>query len=149
MMISLAVTDESQIAQARRESTEIAKRHGFGEVDGGRVALVATELCTNLIKHGRGGELLAGAYEENGRSGIQLIALDQGPGMANVQACLADGYSSAGTPGHGLGAVTRQSEVVDIATWLGVGTAVLARVSAVKGKTESAASFPTFGAVCV
>ena len=50
--------------------------------------------------------------------------------MSNVAACLADGYSSAGTAGHGLGAVIRQSHFVDIGSWPGIGTAVLARVSA-------------------
>ena len=70
--------------------------------------------------------------------------------MTNVAACLADGYSSAGTAGHGLGAVVRQSHFVDIASWPGVGTAVLARVA--PGKPEAASKpppSPTWGAVSV
>src|SRR5262249_12718185 len=94
------------------------------------VALVATELSTNLIKHGRGGELLIGSFAGHQASGIELIALDKGPGMANVNACLEDGYSSSGTAGQGLGAVIRQSHDVDIASWPGTGTAVLARLEA-------------------
>ena len=87
----------------------MARRQGFGEVDSGKVALVATELSTNILKHGRGGELLVGTYGEGGESGIELLALDKGPGIADVAACLADGYSTAGTAGKGLGAVMRQS----------------------------------------
>jgi hypothetical protein len=72
--------------------------------------------------------------------------------MANVQACLADGYSSAGTAGHGLGAVIRQSHLVDIASWPGVGTAVLARIGPDNGKNNNravASSHSGFGAVSV
>jgi anti-sigma regulatory factor (Ser/Thr protein kinase) len=127
-MIALAVEEESQISQARRAAIETSKRHGFGEVDVGRAALVATELATNIIKHGKSGEILVGPYGEEGDSGIELIALDKGPGIANIRASLTDGYSTAGTAGKGLGAVVRQSHFVDIASWPGAGTAVLARL---------------------
>jgi anti-sigma regulatory factor (Ser/Thr protein kinase) len=107
----------------------MARRQGFDEADAGRVALVATELATNLLKHGNGGEILAGSFgEDQDGGGIELIALDKGPGMPNVAASLADGYSTAGTAGKGLGAVVRQSHFVDVASWPGVGTAILARL---------------------
>jgi anti-sigma regulatory factor (Ser/Thr protein kinase) len=127
-MIALAVHDQSQVSEARRGAIELAQREGFGEVDAGRVALVATELATNILKHGNGGEILAGTYGEGPDSGVELIALDKGPGIANVAGALADGYSTAGTPGKGLGAVVRQSHFVDLASWPGNGTAVLARL---------------------
>nr|WP_249148592.1 SpoIIE family protein phosphatase [Bradyrhizobium jicamae] len=106
----------------------MAQRQGFGDSDAGRVALVATELATNILKHGRAGEILVGAYGEGPDGGLELIALDKGPGISNVAASLADGYSTAGTPGKGLGAVVRQSHFVDVASWPGIGTAVLARL---------------------
>jgi anti-sigma regulatory factor (Ser/Thr protein kinase) len=129
-MIAVSVQDPSQVAEARRRAVAAAERHGFSNSDTGRVALVATELSTNLLKHGQGGELLIGLFEDNGASGVELIALDKGPGMTNVDACLEDGHSSAGTAGHGLGSVIRQSHEVDIASWPGTGTAVLARLEA-------------------
>jgi len=106
----------------------MAERQGFGDTDTGRVALVATELATNILKHGRGGEILVGPYGEGTDSGIELIALDQGPGITNIAVSFADGYSTAGTAGKGMGAVVRQSHFVDIASWPGNGTAVLARL---------------------
>src|SRR5215472_7897064 len=127
-MIALAVQDQSQVSETRRRATEMAERQGFGDTDSGRVALVATELATNILKHGGGGEVLVGSYGEGPDSGIELIALDKGPGMANVVASFADGYSTAGTAGKGLGAVVRQSHFVDIASWPGNGTAILARL---------------------
>lgn len=148
-MIAVTVKDPSQVAEARRSATDIAARHGFDDTEAGRGALVATELATNLIKHGSGGELLIGNFDDGVSNGLELLALDKGPGMANVAACLADGYSSTGTRGHGLGAVVRQSHFVDIASWPGVGTAVLAHVTAARPKPEKGAVGNAWGAVSV
>jgi anti-sigma regulatory factor (Ser/Thr protein kinase) len=149
VMISVAVNDGSQVAEARRDVVAIARQQGFNEVDAGRAALVATELATNLVKHARGGELLVGSAPDEDGDGIQILALDRGRGMANVQACLADGYSSAGTAGKGLGAVIRLSTFVDIASWPGVGTAVLSRIEPGKTRVARATSYSAFGAVSV
>lgn len=131
-MISIAVQDQSQVAEARRHAGDVAKRNGFNEIDTGRASLIATELATNLIKHARGGEILIGPFVDQGHQGIELLALDRGPGIGNVAMCLEDGYSSAGTAGHGLGAVRRQSHLLEIASWLSVGTGVLSRIVAGK-----------------
>src|SRR5689334_11819768 len=151
-MIALAVQDQSQVSETRRRATEMADRQGFGDTDSGRVALVATELATNILKHGGGGEVLVGTYGDGADTGIELIALDKGPGISNVAASLADGHSTAGTAGKGLGAVVRQSHFVDIASWPGHGTGILARLkqgSAPEGFTDTsrvgAVSVPKLG----
>lgn len=147
-MIALTVHDQSQVSETRRRATELAEREGFGDTDSGRVALVATELATNILKHGNGGEILVGTFGEGEDSGIELIALDKGGGIPNVAASMADGYSTAGTPGKGLGAVVRQSHFVDIASWPGSGTAVLARLK--RGQpSEGAPDNSRIGAVSV
>jgi anti-sigma regulatory factor (Ser/Thr protein kinase) len=149
MTVAIPIRDTSQIAEARREAIAVARRNGFKEGDSGRVGLVATELGTNLVKHGRGGELLIGVIEDNEVSGIELLAIDQGPGIGNVEQCLRDGYSSAGTAGNGLGAVIRQSHLVDIASWPGFGTGVLARVQPGPPSPKRYASRTGWGAVSV
>jgi anti-sigma regulatory factor (Ser/Thr protein kinase) len=128
-VISLAITEQSAIAAARRLATGDAQRIGFNETATGRIALVATELATNVLHHGGGGELLIGPYEDGGPPGIEILALDEGKGMADVARCLQDGYSTAGTAGTGLGAVLRQSDLVDIVSQPNAGTAILARFS--------------------
>jgi anti-sigma regulatory factor (Ser/Thr protein kinase) len=148
-MRSVAVNEISQVSQARREAVDIAKNNAFSETDAGRVAIVATELATNLIKHGGGGEILVGPYEDRGKSGIEILALDRGKGMANIQTCFQDGFSQAGTAGNGLGAVVRQSHVVDVASWPGLGTAVLARLERGAPSPETDRSHPPWGAVAV
>lgn len=148
-MKSVGVTDQSGVAEARRTATDLAERVGFTDVETGKLALVATELSTNLIKHGSGGEILVGTYEDDDSQGIEILALDKGAGMRNVAACLEDGYSSAGTAGHGLGSVIRQSHFVDIGSWPGLGTAVLSRVVPGKSEPGKPPTEPTWGGVSI
>jgi anti-sigma regulatory factor (Ser/Thr protein kinase) len=128
-VISAPVTESSQVAHARSRASGAATAIGLGEVDAGRAALVATEMATNLIKHGGGGELLIGSYEDRTGAGLELIALDRGRGILNLQSSLQDGFSSSGTAGHGLGAIRRQSQVMEVVSWPNRGTAVLSRIS--------------------
>lgn len=146
-MKSVGVNDQSGVAEARRAATELAQGAGFTDTDKGKLALIATELATNLFKHGSGGEILMGTYEDNESQGIEILALDKGAGMSNVAACLEDGYSTAGTAGRGLGAVVRQSHFVDIGSWPGLGTAILARVAPGKPAAEKPPSISTWGGV--
>jgi stage II sporulation SpoE-like protein len=83
-----------------------------------------------------------GLYEDTESAGIELLALDRGRGIANLQAALADGYSSAGTAGNGLGAVFRQSQAIEIASWSGLGTAILARLEPGKPPTSKSRERP-------
>jgi anti-sigma regulatory factor (Ser/Thr protein kinase) len=149
MTLSIAIKDTSQIAEARREAAAVAQRNGFKEGDNGRVALIATELATNLIKHGRGGELLINTFADREGTGTELLAIDQGPGIGNVEQCLRDGYSSAGTAGNGLGAIIRQSQLVDIVSWPGLGTGVLARIQSGTPSPKRYKSRNGWGAVSV
>ena len=127
-MRAVRVEDSSQVAEARRTALTMAGELGFGEVAAGRVAIVATELATNLLKHAGSGEILVGAFDDGEGAGLECIALDRGPGLANRDAAMRDGHSSAGSPGTGLGAIVRQSQEVDIYSQPGVGVAVLARL---------------------
>ncbi|HKQ13698.1 MAG TPA: ATP-binding protein [Steroidobacteraceae bacterium] len=127
-MQSLIVTESSQIAQARRAVAALAARQGFDEEDAGRAALVAMEICSNLVKHGGGGELIAQPLERDERRGVGLIGLDKGPGIDDLARSLRDGFSTGGSPGTGLGAISRLSQVFDVYSQPGQGTVVLAQL---------------------
>src|SRR5687768_10037593 len=126
--VILPVTEPSQVGEARRAAAALAGRLGFDDRDAGKVALVVTEAATNLVKHARDGAVLLRPLDDAGAVGIEVLALDRGPGMADVGRCLRDGFSTAGSPGNGLGAVRRLAAVLDIYSALGSGTALLARV---------------------
>ncbi len=121
------VTDQSQVAQARRLVAEFAARAGAPEGRMGHIAITVTELATNLLKHGGGGDILAGKFQDRDGSGVEIQALDRGAGMDDVGRCMQDGYSTAGSLGHGLGAVARQTDHLRIWSRPGRGTAITAR----------------------
>jgi anti-sigma regulatory factor (Ser/Thr protein kinase) len=108
----LAVEDTSQVGHARRMAQQLAETERFDETDAGRVALAATELATNLLKHAGRGELHLRRVPGQGGVGIELLAIDRGAGFTLAQ-CMPDGFSTAGTQGNGLGALRRQAEVFD------------------------------------
>ncbi len=134
-MKAVRIGDSTGVAQARRGAHALGESIGLDEKSLGRLDLVVTELGTNVLKHAGGGDLLACIAGP----GIDVIALDRGPGMADVNACLADGYSSSGTPGHGLGAVRRLSQKLHIGSWPGRGSALLAHVGSAPAPAPIAA----------
>ncbi|MDG2526033.1 ATP-binding protein [Stenotrophomonas sp. HITSZ_GD] len=122
------VEETTQVGQARREATALAEVCGFDETDVGRVALAATELATNMLKHGRGGLMHLSLVQGRHAQGVELCAVDRGPGFSLAQ-CLPDGYSTGGTQGLGLGAIQRQAAALDV--WSDErGAIVLARIHA-------------------
>lgn len=109
----LPIEDSSQIGHARRTAQQLAEKNGFDATDAGRVALVATELASNILKHATHGELHLRVLPRTSGAGIEMLAIDRAQGF-DLQACLADGFSTGGTQGIGLGAVSRQTEVFDV-----------------------------------
>ncbi len=125
---SLPVRDSSHSAEARRTAIRLADEIGFDETDTSNVAIVVTELATNLLKHAGPGEILMRPMIRSGSLGLELIALDRGPGIVNLTQCFRDGYSTAGSSGTGLGAIARLAGDFDIHSMAGKGTAVLVQV---------------------
>ncbi len=145
----LPVTEPSGAGEARRLVQYLAASLGLDETDAGRAALVATELAGNLVKHAaRGGHLLAQPAAWSGGAGVEILSLDSGPGMANVARCLRDGFSTAGSPGTGMGAVSRMADEFDVHSAAGVGTALAARVWA-GGRRDSPAAGPAYAGVSI
>lgn len=145
--IVLAVNDATMAGEARRAATAIAGRLGFDETGRGKVAIVATEAATNLHKHARGGEIVIQGLEHGDLVGVDILALDRGPGMADVDRCLADGFSTAGSPGTGLGAMARLSSSFDIHSLPGIGTATLARLWSAQAPGRDSRSGLEYGTV--
>jgi anti-sigma regulatory factor (Ser/Thr protein kinase) len=126
--VQVVVGDPSEVAAARREAQECAASLRFSAVAAAKVALVATELSTNLVKHGGGGSIIVNSDDETPDT-IEVLALDKGSGIASLPAALRDGYSTAGSSGTGLGAIQRQSSFFDVYSHPGNGTVVLSCVT--------------------
>ena len=121
------IADQSQVSSARRAAADLARASGFDEAATGRIALVATEMATNLLKHAEAGEIVIDKFSDRDGAGVELLSLDKGPGIADLGRALADGFSTAGSAGNGLGAVRRQSDQFAIWSRPGLGTAAVAR----------------------
>ncbi|MBA9078469.1 MULTISPECIES: SpoIIE family protein phosphatase [Rufibacter] len=137
------LADRSFLNIVRRDIGKIAEAVGFTEAEVGRVSLVVTEMSTNLLKHvgSPGGELLVKPIcQENGSvCGIELLCLDNGPGMSDPQRMMEDGVSTFGSMGQGLGAIKRQSDFFDIYSQRSTGTVILSRIYK-KGKAPKVAA---------
>ncbi|MEP7344378.1 MAG: ATP-binding SpoIIE family protein phosphatase [Gemmatimonadaceae bacterium] len=122
------VSEVTEVGAVRRLAIQMAQDSGLNETDCGRVALSTTELAGNLLRHARDGEILLQPVRNSGVMGIELLSVDRGPGMANPEQCLRDGFSTGVTLGTGLGAVRRLSSEFDLYSIPEIGTVVLSRV---------------------
>jgi anti-sigma regulatory factor (Ser/Thr protein kinase) len=127
--LRLLIDEASKTAEARRLARSMAEGMGFSEILSEQVGIVVTEACTNLLKHAQQGELIIHSSTEGlgPVPFLELLALDHGPGIEDLQSCLQNGYSTSGTLGHGMGAIIRMSKDADFYSIPGKGTGILAR----------------------
>jgi anti-sigma regulatory factor (Ser/Thr protein kinase) len=124
----VAVTEASQVGEARRAAATLTAALGFDDNAAGKAALVVTEIATNLARHARDGRLLLRPLQEHDIAGLEVLALDRGPGMSDIALCRRDGFSTTDSPGTGLGAIARLSGFLDVFSRRPGGTALLARL---------------------
>ena len=124
---TIEVGHQSDVGKARRAARAMTEILGFGPEACEEVALALVELATNLIKHARGGTLTLTPLAEGARVGLQIEALDRGPGIVDIERALTDGFSTAGSLGTGLGAVNRLMDEFDIVSSRTAGTRIVCR----------------------
>src|SRR5690242_15301459 len=103
----VGVTQPAGVTEASDAARKYAAAIGFKVVECEEVALVVSELGTNLLKHAGGGVIKLSAMETGNQPGIQHECEDNGPGIADAELAITDGYSSTGSLGAGLGTVNR------------------------------------------
>ncbi|MFJ6698042.1 ATP-binding SpoIIE family protein phosphatase [Streptomyces sp. NPDC091272] len=118
---------EALAMAARREAGTLALRLGMTNVRVAQVELAATEVATNLMRHADDGALILRVSRAADGAALELLSLDSGPGIPDVETALRDGHSQGGTLGIGLGAVARLSDEFDVHSLADRGTLVLAR----------------------
>ena len=141
------IDDQTKIGEARRQATALAQCCGLDDSAVGRIAIASTELATNMWRHAGGGELLLQAVPVRDSYLVELLAIDRGRGMVNVERCMTDGYSTGGSAGTGLGAVRRLAVEFDIYSVAGEGTLVMARIG--QDARAASAAGARFGAISV
>ena len=142
----LPISDASGVADARRAVAALATSLEFGDTAAGEAALAVTEAATNIAKHAREGTIVARILERGGVEGIEVLAIDKGPGMANVAASMRDGHSTAGTAGSGLGALQRIASGLEI--WSRPGGGTLLRFEVWPRAAAQTGAALTAGVIC-
>jgi anti-sigma regulatory factor (Ser/Thr protein kinase) len=111
---SVAISHSSDVAAARRIGQKLALALEFDQTRAGQLAIIITEAATNILKHAGQGMLYIGPAQSGAAPGVDVVALDNGPGIADFSTSMVDGVSTAGTAGTGLGALHRLSDEFDV-----------------------------------
>lgn len=125
---SFAANDRSYFSLIKKEIHRLAAEAGINPARVNEMDLIVAEMTSNLFKYSDDGEILVGVFTNSGNPYIELISIDNGPGMANPTRMMQDGMSTTNTLGHGLGSMKRLSDVFELYSLSGWGTIVLSRV---------------------
>jgi serine/threonine-protein kinase RsbT len=124
--LEIPIAHVRDVERARRHGHALATAQGFSRVDAECVALAVSELATNLLRYARGGVIRLSADRDHRGSVVELECTDCGPGIANVEQAMQDGFSTSGGLGHGLPAARRLMDEFHIASGP-AGTRIVAR----------------------
>ena len=126
--ISFTADDRSYFSLIKKEIHKQAIEAGMSPSRINELDLIVAEMTSNLFKYSDDGELLLGVFQNGGSPYIELISIDNGPGMINPAKMMQDGMSTSNTLGHGLGSMKRLSDTFELYSQIGWGTIVLSRV---------------------
>ena len=111
--------------RVRQAAREAAVAQGFSLVDQTKLVTAASELARNTLDYGLGGEVEIARLNEPPRRGVRLVFSDKGPGIADIEQALKDGFTSGGGLGLGLSGAKRLSNNFSIVSKVGEGTQVM------------------------
>jgi serine/threonine-protein kinase RsbT len=120
----LEVTTDQDVVRVRQLVRTVAVAVKLSLVDQTKVVTAASELARNTLVYGGGGNVQVDRVENGRRSGVQIVFTDQGPGIADLDLALTDGYTTGGGLGLGLSGARRLVDEFDIDTEVGKGTSI-------------------------
>lgn len=151
--VRVDIGERSQIGAARRCAVALGREQGLGPDAVGRLAIVVTEAATNIVTHAGHGLIVLRGLAAGNSACVELLALDKGPGIPDVDRAMRDGYSTTGTAGQGLGGMKRLADLFAIHSQRGMGTALLARIGErarhPSGSQSIATTDDDLGVVCL
>lgn len=121
------ITSEASITQAVLAAKKFSEQVGFKDYQANMIASAVSELARNIEKYARRGEIVLRTVSQSYSTGIEIIAQDEGPGIANPEEAMKDHYSSSGTLGLGLPGVKRLMDEFDLKTEVERGTVITVR----------------------
>jgi serine/threonine-protein kinase RsbT len=125
--VRVPIDRDVDIVSAWQKGRELASQCGFPSTDLAVVATAISKLARNIVRYAVRGEIIMRLIENNGRRGVEILATDDGPGIADVALAMQDGYSTSGGLGLGLPGVRRLMDEFEITSDFGEGTTVTVR----------------------
>ena len=122
--VTIQIEREVDIIAARQAGRQLAGQLGFSSTDQTLIATAISEVARNILIYAQRGEIVLGPIHDGARSGIQVVANDQGPGIENVELAMRDGYSTKNSLGLGLPGARRLMDDFSVASEVGRGTCV-------------------------
>ena len=122
-----SIASAGDIVLARRRGRDLALALGFSSTDSTLVATAISELARNIVLYASSGTVRVETARDGGRTGLAIVASDDGPGIAHVQRAMIGGYSTSGGLGLGLSGVKRIMDEVHVRSQTGAGTTVVAK----------------------
>lgn len=125
----IAINGEDGIVASRQRAREIARQLRFGAVDQSRIATAVSELARNVARYATNGvgETVIREVSASGRTGIEILVCDEGPGIPDLDQAMRDGFTSGGGMGMGLPGTRRLMDEMTIESAVGRGTIVTIR----------------------
>ena len=120
----LAVTSDQDVVRVRQLVRTVAVAVKLSLVDQTKLVTAASELARNTLVYGGGGTVEVTRVDNGRRSGIRIVFTDQGPGIADLDLALTDGYTTGGGLGLGLSGARRLVDEFAIDTAVGKGTSI-------------------------
>ena len=123
----VAIRGDPDVAVARRHVRELGRRLGWPPAAVEALATAVSEVAWNIVVHADVGEMRFDGVRDRDRVGVEVVALDRGPGIADLDRAMQDGYSTAGGLGLGLPSARRLVDEFELAGGAGGGTVVIMR----------------------
>jgi serine/threonine-protein kinase RsbT len=121
---TVPIEREADIVTARQEGRRLAATLGFSSTEQTLLATAISELARNIVNYAGKGQVVLSSVEQAGRRGVVIVASDQGPGIADPDLAMRDGYSTGNSLGVGLPGARRLVDEFELQSALGVGTTV-------------------------
>jgi len=123
----IKIANNIDVSAASSKALRFGEIAGFSSTKRYMVATAVSELGTNICRYARGGEITVRVIEDEIKKGIEVVAKDISPGIADIEAAMQDNFSTSNSLGVGLPGVKRMMDEFEIETKKGVGTKITAR----------------------